>query len=131
MCPLRYVLALLTALVLLYFLAALALDARSGGDGLFSAASDGGAAAAGRAAVLARARSRSCWRFTISFFTGELLYDLWRGAPSTEGEPTADLCCGGDSDAAAKDGPAAAATEGASGPVPPDDASAAITSASS
>ena len=95
MCPLRYVLAMLTALVLLYCLAVLALDSgSSGSEGIGDGAQPswlGVLGAARLSAVVARARRRSCWRFTVSFFTGELLLDIWRGDAS--GAAAADGAC--------------------------------------
>ena len=86
MCPLRYVLAMLTALALLYCLAVLAMDSSGGVGGGDSADARpsllGSLGAARLSAVVARARRRSCWRFTVSFFTGELLMDIWRGDAS-------------------------------------------------
>ena len=86
MCPLRYVLAMLTALALLYCLAVLAMDSSGGVGGGDSADARpsllGSLGAARLSAGVARARRRSCWRFTVSCFTGELLMDSWRGDAS-------------------------------------------------
>ena len=109
MCPLRYVLAMLTALALLYCLAVLALDSSGAGGELSGAQPSllGSLGAARLSAVVARARRRSCWRFTVSFFTGELLMDIWRGDASGAAGACDPCAAAADDDAGAEDAVAA------------------------
>ena len=70
MCPLRFLVALLSLIALLFCLAMVLSD-----DGETPTAM-----------VLRRLRGLSWWRFIVSFFTGEFLYALWRGPLPSDSE---------------------------------------------
>ena len=88
MCPLRWVLALLSVLLLLLCLSQLLFDADAGAAGGLAFAPPPGSLAARYAAL--RKRHAGCARFTATFFTGELLWALLaRQDPEAEPAGTA------------------------------------------
>lgn len=74
MCPLRWVLALLSIILLLVCLSQLMFDADAGAAGGLALGPAPGSLAARLAAL--RRRHAGCARFTATFFTGELLWAL-------------------------------------------------------
>lgn len=88
MCPLRWVVALLSLLVLLFFMSQLMLENESGlqffGTSITSTSDIQPESRVTK--IMKRIRGQTCWKFTVSLFTGELLYRIWYSTTNEDDE---------------------------------------------
>jgi hypothetical protein len=90
MCPMRFLVALLSLLALLYCLLMISNEGESP-----------------QSKAMRRLREMSWWRFVVSLFSGEVLYALWRKQDSAAADASAEVAS--DASAVAEGAPADAA----------------------